>query len=175
MKEVRRRICQNWIWIELRNLLKILDTYPPTQDDMTPILPISKLTVPICIISQSFLLIVDCREIHPFNNIMSGDWRWAGQWFFWTNKQQESLLRHCFGGEPSRVGTFETSKVFLIKNVLGLSTYKMPSIIKPLSYTNFFSWQSFRVNFIAPISLWVSDFNEVITYCNSVKILNFVI
>ena len=151
MKEVRRRICQNWIWIELRNLLKILDTYPPTQDDMTPILPISKLTVPICIIRHSsYWLLIVAKYIHLIILCLgTGDGQGndsSGP----TNNKKASCGTAL---EASRVGTFETSEVFFIKNVLGMSTYKIPSTIKPLSYTNFFSWQSFRVKFIAPISV----------------------
>ena len=136
-----------------------------TTWDMTPI---SKFTVPICIIRHSsYWLLIVAKYIHLIILCLgTGDGQGndsSGP----TNNKKASCGTAL---EASRVGTFETSKVFLIKNVLGLSTYKIPSIIKPLSYTNFFSWQS---SFF--IFLWVSDFNEVITYCNSVKILNFVI
>ena len=76
-----------------------------------------------CHVHHQFLLIVDCREIHPFNNICveTGDGQDCSEGNDSSGPTNNKKASCGTAVEASRVGTFETSEFFFIKNVQGMS------------------------------------------------------
>ena len=78
---------------------------------------------------HQFLLIVDCREIHPFNNICveTGDGQDCSEGDDSSGPTNNKKASCGTAVEASRVGTFETSEVFFYQKRPG-KFYKIPSI-----------------------------------------------